>query len=549
MTPPGSVKLIGQNGKIISYPKPTDDYDDPLNWSFRRKAIHFGIILIYVGVTFASVDLSLLRDSQLAIDLSMNASQLAVSTAFRYIGMALTAALFIPFAYKYGRRPVYLLSLLIQLAAAIWMGLVRHTWEYRAANLLTGAGAVVAQALMPMTITDLFFTHQFASAYGAVVFAQGVGCFVGPMLTSEIVSRHGGDWRWMPWAMAATFGATAVLVFFGVEESTFVPNIDNQVAAKTRQEEAENNFYNRPVSYAASSRYSTADDAADVLDLVDMNRRAARTSAAYLDLPPGPRPLRQRFAFVTPTGRPIRQRFLSAFVILGLFPGVVYAALTYGFLMAWLSMFAQVVQLQMTQAPYNLDRRGLALLDLGPLLGHFLGSLIVPPLSDYWIAARARRNGGVYEPEMRLWFALGGGVFVAAGILIFGLGIADKAPIAILLMSYIFFSFGYAICQETSLTYITDCYHNMIGDAMVGVVFFRNTVAVILWIGIMPRIDPARINCIFIFVSTAASVVLIIPVPLLIWGRKGRALTASKYREYSLAATPPSTLKKIMGDR
>ncbi len=272
MTPPGSVKLIGQNGKIISYPKPTDDYDDPLvspssparytsfrrasltdgqNWSFRRKAIHFGIILIYVGVTFASVDLSLLRDSQLAIDLSMNASQLAVSTAFRYIGMALTAALFIPFAYKYGRRPVYLLSLLIQLAAAIWMGLVRHTWEYRAANLLTGAGAVVAQALMPMTITDLFFTHQFASAYGAVVFAQGVGCFVGPMLTSEIVSRHGGDWRWMPWAMAATFGATAVLVFFGVEESTFVPNIDNQVAAKTRQEEAENNFYNRPVSYAA----------------------------------------------------------------------------------------------------------------------------------------------------------------------------------------------------------------------------------------------------------------------------------------------------------
>ena len=89
----------------------------------------------------------------------------------------------------------------------------------------------------------------------------------------------------------------------------------------------------------------------------------------------------------------------------------------------------------------------------------------------------------------------------------------------------------------------------MIGDAMVGVVFFRNTVAVILWIGIMPRIDPARINCIFIFVSIAASVVLLIPVPLLIWGRKGRALTASKYREYSLAATPPSTLKKIMGDR
>ncbi len=392
----------------------------------------------------------------------MDPSELAVATSFRYIGMALTAVLFIPLAYKYGRRPLYLVSLLLQLAAAIWMALVRRHWEYRAANCLAGAGAVVAQALVPMTITDLFFIHQFASVYGLAVFAQGLGCFIGPILSSEIVTQHGNNWRWMPWSMAATFGAMAVLVFFGAEESTFVPNIDNQVAAKSQEEEQMNNFYNRPVPYALTSWYSTDSNAAeehDMMDLVNINRTAG--TGAYLDLPPGPRPLRQRFAFVTPTGRPIRRRFLSAFVILGRFPGVIYAALTYGFLMAWLSLFSQVVQTQLTQAPYNLDHHGLALLDLGPLLGHFLGSLIVPPLSDYWIVAKARRSGGMYEPEMRLWFALGGGVFVAAGILIFGLGIKDKAPLSVLLMSYVLFSFGYGICQETSLTYMTDCYHNV----------------------------------------------------------------------------------------
>lgn len=89
----------------------------------------------------------------------------------------------------------------------------------------------------------------------------------------------------------------------------------------------------------------------------------------------------------------------------------------------------------------------------------------------------------------------------------------------------------------------------MIGDAMVGVVFFRNALAVILWFGIMPKVGPSGINCVFVFTSIAASVVLLIPLPLIIWGRKGRALTARKYREYSLAATPPTTLKKIMGDR
>ncbi|KAM3514276.1 hypothetical protein MY11210_002066 [Beauveria gryllotalpidicola] len=561
MTPPGSVRLIGQNGTIISYPKPTDDYDDPLNWSLRRKAIHFGVILVYISVTFASVDLSLLRlrDVRLAADLGMDVPQLAISASFRYIGMALAAIVSVPLAYKYGRRPAYLASLLVQLSAAVWMALVRRAWEYRAANCLGGAGAVVAQALVPMTMTDLFFVHQFATAYGLVVFAQGLGCFVGPILAAEIVSHHGHDWRWMPWAMAAAFGATAVLVLLGAEESTFVPNIDNQVAAKTREAEARvdnDTFYNRRVECALDDDDDDNDLASclapedhDMLDLVNINRTAGASPTHHLDLPPGPRPLRKRFAFATPTGRPIRRRFLSAFVILGTFPGVIYAALTYGFLMAWLSLFGQVVQTQMTQPPYNLARRGLALLDLAPLLGHVLGSLVVPPLSDYWIVARARRSGGVYEPESRLWFALGGGVFVAAGILIFGIGIERKAPISVLLTSYILFSFGYGICTETSLTYITDCYHNMIGDAMVGVVFFRNALAVILWFGIMPKVSPSGVNGVFVFTSIAASIVLLIPVPLLIWGRKGRALTARKYREYSLAATPPTTLKKIIGDR
>ncbi|EGX96116.1 Major facilitator superfamily transporter [Cordyceps militaris CM01] len=528
MTPPGSIRLIGQKGNIISYPKPTDDYDDPLNWSLRRKALHLGVILVYVGVTFAWVDLTLIRNRYLAADLAMDAPQLAVSTSFRYIGMALAAILFIPLGYKYGRRPAYLASTLLQLAAAVWMALVRHPWEYRAANCLAGAGAVVAQALVPMTITDLFFVHQFATVYGLVVFAQGVGCFIGPILVSEIGSHHGRDWRWSPWAMAVAFGVTALLVLVAAEESTFVPNIDARLAAKQQEEEdarAPSTFYNRRVSYGASTDDGSIADELELLDLVNVNRQAGRS--VYLDLPPGPRPLRKRFAFVTPTGRPIRRRFLSAFVILGTFPGVIYAALTYGFLMAWLSLFSLVVQTQMTQPPYNLDRRGLALLDLGPLLGHFLGSLVVPPLSDYWVVSKARRSGGMYEPEMRLWFALLGGVFVAAGILIFGLGIGE----------------------ETSLTYITDCYHNMIGDAMVGIVFFRNILAVILWIGIMPRVGANGINCVFVFTSIATSVVLLIPIPLLIWGRRGRMLTASKYQEYSLAATPPATLKKIMGNR
>lgn len=412
----------------------------PQNWSFRRKAIHYGIILIYVGVTFAFVDLSLLGDRSLAADLALSDAALATSTSIRYLGTALGGPLLIPFAYKYGRRPLYLVSLFLQLGAAVWTARITRPWEYQAANGLAGAGAAVAQSLVPMTVTDLFFVHQLGTAYGLFVGAQGMGSFVGPILSEMIMARHEGDWRFMAWTMAAALGGTAVLVLFGAEESTFVPNLDNHLAAKSVKDSmGMASSSERPPSYAASSHYSTDEDTSlsasvpdedNTQDLVNITRAAG--CGVYLDLPPGPRPLRQRFALATPTGRPIRRRFLSSFVILARFPGVVYAALTYGFMMAWLSLFLYIVSTQVKNAaPWHLDRHELALLDLGPLGAHLLGTLVVPRLSDLWIVSRARnsqsngRGAGVYEPESRLWFSLGGGVFVAAGILIFGLGLAE----------------------------------------------------------------------------------------------------------------------------
>lgn len=344
----------------------------------------------------------------------MDELEIATSTSFRYLGMAGAGVVFIPLAYRYGRRPIYLASVLMQLVAAIWTGAAQADWEYQVASCLSGAGAAVAHALVPMTITDLFFTHQFATMYGLFVFAQGTGSFLAPRIASMINTLHGNDWRWLPWSMSIALGLTALLLFFAAEESTFIPNVDNQISAKSEEAAASE----RPTSYRSTTSESEND-----LDLVNMSRITG--GGVYLDLPPGPRSLRQRFALITRTGRPIGERFLSCFVILVRFPGVTYAALTYGIFMAWLSIFINVSATQLTQAPYNLDNMGLIVFDVGPLLAHIIGSLAIPPLSDRWIIRAARANGGVYEPEMRLWFALVGGGFVAAGILIFGIAIAD----------------------------------------------------------------------------------------------------------------------------
>lgn len=64
-------------------------------------------------------------------------------------------------------------------------------------------------------------------------------------------------------------------------------------------------------------------------------------------------------------------------------------------------------------------------MNLPPFIGAFLGFFYGGWLNDRSIVLLSKRNQGVYEPEMRLWLALPCAVIIAAGILIFGLGLAN----------------------------------------------------------------------------------------------------------------------------
>ncbi|KAM0742734.1 hypothetical protein ACQRIT_002911 [Beauveria bassiana] len=468
-------------------------------------------------------------------DLSMSVEEIAASSALRFACIGIANVGLVPLAYRYGRRPLYLSGAALQLISSVLVAVVRSKVGYFAICALGGSGAAIAQALVPLTITDLFFTHQFASAFGLFMAAQGTGSFLGRVQGDALTRIQGVSDRLAPWLMTATLAAMTLLVLFGLEESTFVPNIDIQVDAKLHEE----NYFQRRVSYGSAMTWSSFDEE---VDLVNFHR-----VPGSCNLPPAPKPLRKRFALITHTRRPIKARFYSPFVILFTFPGVAYAALTYGCIMAWLFLFVHMTDTALISPPYMFDDRMIGLFNLAPLVGHVVGALAVPPLSDWWIVRRARASRGVYEPEMRLWFALVAGVILVVGIVVFSLGISSKASAVVLLVGYTMFSFGFGICLETSLTYVTDCYHNMIGDALVGIVLIRNLVAAIVWIGILPWVSPAGERKAFIIAAATAIFVLFIPVPLILWGRQGRAVTAARYRHYSLAASPPVALDKIMG--
>ncbi|GAB1214042.1 hypothetical protein ATERTT37_003199, partial [Aspergillus terreus] len=56
MEPPGTVQIEEWNS-IVLQPPPTDDPDDPLNWSKLRKTVNFTLVLLFTLFTFTLVDI------------------------------------------------------------------------------------------------------------------------------------------------------------------------------------------------------------------------------------------------------------------------------------------------------------------------------------------------------------------------------------------------------------------------------------------------------------------------------------------------------------
>lgn len=313
--------------------------------------------------------------------LDMTRDDVAIATAIKFSGLGLASIALIPLAYRYGRRPIYLLSSLVQISASIWLANVMTKYEYMLCSAIVGLGGASTQTLVPMTIADLFFVHQFATMNGWFLFAQSTGAFLGSLATGCMVHSHG--WRWIWWWTAIFLGIAFVLILFLLEESTFMPTSPTQDLGS---DDEEIRLY-RPHSYQSTMEH---------VDFVRVNHTM---TSKDLDLPPRPKTLRQRFAFITRTEQPVKERFLSPFVILVKFPAAAYAAVTYGSLVAWFALCEHVATERLIVQSYIFNAKDRDLLKLPSFLCYTIGSLVIPALGDCWMVKLAKRTVEYINPR------------------------------------------------------------------------------------------------------------------------------------------------------
>lgn len=140
----------------------------------------------------------------------------------------------------------------------------------------------------------------------------------------------------------------------------------------------------------------------------------------------------------------------------------------------------------------------------------------------------------------------------------------------VLAVAYGIFGVAFIVVTAIALAYLTDCYNDVrfptictpllylsshppsshsfsfqqltchfvplqiIGDALVGVVFTRNVFSVIVLFAITPWIEGMGVQNLHVLTACLALAIGLLPVPLLRWGKKARVATADRYRRMAL---------------
>ncbi|KIW10970.1 hypothetical protein PV08_10269 [Exophiala spinifera] len=488
-----------------------------------RKTVHMTVLCFYALMVFAILCVALPLWQDFNIELGMSYAILNDGYATNMATLSVGCIFLVPLALRFGRRPIYLLTALVMLAAAIWQAKMQTIGDMIGANAISGFAGAVNEAIFQVTVADLFFVHQRATMNAIYLSLVTVGNYLGPVAAGYVAVNQ--SWRWVFWYCTIFMAVVTVFMIFFLEESKYIPRIEegHEVGSATDQEQAQDLA---KVSSVSKQRLGSV--SIDATEAANNERR--RMVEIDTSIPMDSYLKRHRLwsteKAITTGNRSHWTHFFQPFQMMYTFPAVAFCALQYGFLIAMLSVLAVTQTTLYPAPPYNFTPVGIGNMNLPPAIGAILGSVFGGPINDWFIVQVAKRRGGIYEPETRLWLFLIPGFCMPLGL--FGM----PWPINAVGAGFI----GAAIggCGDMALTYCQDCYQYILGDALTGVVFVRNVISTALVFAITPWMNGMGVYNMFVLLGCLSIAVALTSVPLVIWGRTWRMKLAGKY-EYFVA--------------
>ncbi|KAI9739248.1 MAG: hypothetical protein M1834_007461 [Cirrosporium novae-zelandiae] len=530
---PGTVHLVDLEGTmhtkhasgghrdIVLVPTPSNDPNDPLNWSPRRKLLSTTCMCVYtlmVGIASAliySVETPITEATELTLD------NLNSGTGYLFLLAGWGCLFWQPIALQYGKRPVYLISTLANTAIQIWAPHTKTNGQWIAKNILQGFFSAPIESLCEISITDLYFTHErgFYMALYALFLAGSN--FLAPILAGFI--NDGQGWQWVLYWGGIFCGIGFVFLFFFMEETNYHRALTTNFISSSG---------NQTPSPQAHTSPEVIDEkkVAPEMEQCTLNDTETGIAQSYKE-----KTYLQKIALFQKAdlGQPNRLLGMVQRPLIFLtFPVIFFSGFSYGSYLVWFNVLNGTSSLILGNSPYNFKSSMVGLSYISTLLGVIVAAIYTGKFGDWFMIRLARKRNGIMEPEYRLWLFGFCVVALPFGLILWGVGAAHHVHWFGLL-----FAMGVIACCNTigitlSVNYCIDSYRDLSGEAIITVIVVRNTMSFAIGYGLTPWVTDMGYQNAFIvaaFIGLAQALTFLVFVK---YGKTLRKRSIARYWKY-----------------
>lgn len=499
----------GKNAHVVLAPQPSEDPNDPLNWSSMKKLTI--MLIVGFGTILNAATVSGLLNAALftlSLDFGVSIGSITIISGYQLLVAGATGPFVSALSRKYGKRPVFLFSSLMALIGSICGSVTTGYNGLLAARILQGFGISAYESLVIAVVGDLYFVHQRGLYMSAVQFLLGAISNFSSVGCGAVAAKLG--WKYLFHLLVACLGFNLILLLLFCPETSYIRdqryNIDETADDDLKGlSEAER----RHVECSQRSKEASASDLAPT---------ETHTSIIVTVRPP--KTLVQEMAIFTGvySDENLLQLVIAPFAVcsnLAIFWIVVVSGVVTATYVAQAFVLAQIFSFP----PYNLDASGIGYLSLGPFIGGVIGSIVLGFVSDPIIKLFSARNKGVYEPEYRL-FAMLGGLLSGGALMAWGYMLQQKANLYACATVHGIVLFGIICVTISTSAYALDAYRDMSNEIFIAGMVFKN----FLFYGFSYFVNdwtatsgPAEVFYVFggiVFALTLST------VPLYIWGKR-----------------------------
>jgi MFS family permease len=309
-----------------------------------------------------------------------------------------------PIALAYGRRGVYLFSTLLNVPIMIWTANSSSPGEWYAHRIIIGIVNAPIESLPEISVADLMFAHERGTWMAAYVLVLFESNFIAPLIAGWLNDAIG--WRWTMKFGAIVAAVSFLILFFFMEETMYFRHTTEGEQPATHRGEVTD--VNTAPPSPEKPQVPTA-VFGDYDDSTTEKSVASRTFASKI------------MPFRKLSGRPsVKQMFfmmIRPLLIIIKFPNVAWAGFIYGINLSWYQVLNGTASPVLSAPPYEWRSAFIGCIYVGPMVGAVFGCLWAGIAADKLALYLARRNGGVREPEHRLWPLAIAGIFTAAGLI------------------------------------------------------------------------------------------------------------------------------------